>query len=127
MGTVADMRWRSAGVQAGRAVLYLLTFIHLVLPWTPVNQSDSASVLVGGMMIGIAFLALALWSRRSPIPALSIGAVLFLSVEIVADATGASPWSEGWPVKLVLAAVFVWAFLAVWIPRTKPTQAAPDG
>ena len=124
MGTVADMRWRSAGVQAGRAVLYLLTFIHLVLPWTPVNQNDSASVLVGGMIIGVGFLALALWSRRSPGPALSIGAVMFLAVETVADATGASPWSESWPVKLALGGVFVWALLALWIPQSKPTKSA---
>ena len=118
------MQWRSAGVRAGRLVLYLLSFIHLVLPWTPVNQNDSTSVLVGGMIIGIGFLALALWSRRNPGPAFGIGAVLFLIVETVAAATGASPWSGGWPVKLALGGVFVWALLALWVPQSKQTEAA---
>jgi len=110
------MSWRSVGFGIGRGLLYLLVFIHLVLPWTPANQSDDAAILVGALVIGFGFLAIAIWSRRNPRSAFTAGATLFLLVETVADATGASPWAEGWPIKLTLSLLFAYALAAAWIP-----------
>jgi hypothetical protein len=110
------MSWRSVGVGVGRGLLVLLTVIHLVLPWTPANNSDDGVILVGALVIGGGFLATAVWSRRNPRPALTVGAILFLAVETVAAATGASPWEEGWPIKLTLSLLFAFALAAVWLP-----------
>jgi len=110
------------GITVGRGLLYLLVFIHLVLPWTPANQSDDGTIVVGALLIGIGFLAIAIWSRGNPRAALTAGAVLFLIVETVAATTGASPWSDGWPIKLGLSALFVYSLAAVWSSTPENTR-----
>jgi hypothetical protein len=102
------------GIGVGKGLLYLLVFIHLILPWTPANQSDEDTIVVGALLIGIGFLAIAIWSRTNPRSALTAGAVLFLIVETVAAATGASPWSDGWPIKLTLSGLFAYSLAAAW-------------
>ena len=114
--------WRSTGIRVGRGLLYLLVFIHLVLPWTPANQSDEGTILVGAILIGAGFLGLAIWSRRNPRLALTAGAVLFAIVETVAALTGASPLSEGWPIKLTLSGLFVYAVAAAWSTTAERTR-----
>ena len=100
----------------------MLVFIHLVLPWTPANQSDDDTIVVGALLIGIGFLAIAIWSRSNPRSALTAGTVLFLVVETVAAATGASPWSDGWPIKLGLSGLFTYSLAAVWSPTPQNTR-----
>ena len=111
------MSWQSIGFGVGRGLLYLLVFIHLVLPWTPANRSDENTILIGALTIGVGFLVISVWSHRNPRPAFTAGAVLFLVVEVVADATDASPWSEGWPIKLALSLLFAYAMAAAWTPE----------
>ena len=101
-------------IGVGKGLLYLLVFIHLALPWTPANQSEDDTIVVGALLIGIGFLAIAIWSRRNPRAALTAGAVLFLIVETVAAMTGASPWSEGWLIKLALSGLFAYSLVAAW-------------
>ena len=116
------MSWRSIGISVGRGLLYLLVFIHLVLPWTPANQSDDDTIVVGALLIGVGFLAIAIWSRRNPRPALTAGAALFLIVETIAAATGASPWSDGWPIKLALSGLLAYSLAAAWSSTPEKTR-----
>ncbi len=92
----------------------MLVFIHLVLSWTPANQSDTATILVGALLIGVGFVGMAIWSRQNPRLALTAVAVLFVIVETVAALTGASPWLDGWRIKLTLSGLFVYSLAAVW-------------
>ena len=88
----------------GHGTLFLLAFIHLVLPFTVVNSHPETRIKVAALVLGVAFLALAIAAFRRPYPALLIGLCVFLAVCAVAALGGSSPLSEGWPVKLLFVA-----------------------
>ena len=104
------MRWLK---RTGPGTLFLLAFIHLVLPFTAVNSHPEARIKIAATILGVSFLALAIAAFRRPIPALLIGLGLFLAVCVVAALGGSSPLSEGWPIKLLFVATLsssAWVF-----------------
>lgn len=95
--------WEVNSIRLGRVVLFLLVFIHLVLPFTSINRHPELQILVGSLVLGILFLALAIQSFSKPYPFLAYGLALLLFVYVLSAATGASPPEEGFVVKTVFA------------------------
>ena len=50
-----ELRW-STGIGIGKGLLYLLVFIHLILPWMPADQSDEDTIVVGALDLRSRFL-----------------------------------------------------------------------
>ena len=94
-------------VKLARGVLFLLVFIHWVLPFTPVNQHPEITIKIGSLVLGAAFLFLAIRSIASPRLYFLLGLALLVAVYIVSATTGASPLREGLVVKVVFAAALV--------------------
>ena len=90
-------------IKLGRGVLFVLMFIHFVLPFTPVNQHPELQIRVGSLILGIAFLFFAIRSFSAPFVYLLFGLILLVSVYAVSAATGASPMEEGLIVKIVFS------------------------
>lgn len=93
-------RWGSMGATA---VLWCLVLIHSILPFTPVNQHDELRIKVASIFLNVAFLAMIFWARRRRRAALTAALALLLVVYIVSALGGASPFEEGWFVKIVFA------------------------
>ena len=104
----------SLGLQrAGHAILFLLAFIHLVLPFTVANSHPELRIKVAAVILGIAFLSLAVAGFRYRYPATVLGLVLFVGVCITAALGGSSPLAEGWPIKLLFLASLAGSALAL--------------
>ena len=88
-----------------RSAIVVLTLLHLIGPYTPINNSDASQIVVGAMIIGGGFAGLFVWSFSRPRRAALGALVLFLAVVAISAATDASPLTEGLPVKIVLAAM----------------------
>ena len=93
----------------GRMVLAGLVLIHLTLPFTPLNPHPQLRIRVASLILALLFGLLTWRSRSAPRAAFAIGVVLLMGVYAVSASTGASPLTEGWLVKLVFAAVLLWA------------------
>ena len=94
-------------VKLAQGVLFLLVFIHWVLPFTPANQHSELTILVGSLILGGAFLFLGVRSIKSSFVYLLSGLILLLIVYAVSAATGASPLSEGSVVKVLFTALLL--------------------
>lgn len=57
------MRWLK---QTGHGTLFLLAFIHLVLPFTAANSHPEARIKVAATILGVSFLALTIVAFRAP-------------------------------------------------------------
>ena len=104
-----------------RVAIAVLTLLHLVGPYTPINNSDASQIVIGAMIIGAGFVGLFLWSFFRPRRAALFALALFVAVVAISAATDASPLLEGLPVKILLAAM-----LAVGSVYADSTRQAPD-
>ena len=95
-----------------RAVLYLLVFIHVVLPFTPVNPHPELHIKAAGVLIGALFAGLAFRSHRHPFSAFLAAGVALSLVIALSAATDRSPIQEGWAVKLLLVSGLTWGAFA---------------
>ena len=95
----------------GRTTLFLLTVIHLILPFTPANQHEGKQIIIGAMVIGIIFLFFTIRSFRHPYRFSFYGLIFFWVVNFTAAAMEASPLSEGWVVKLIFSITLILASL----------------
>ena len=105
---------------AGGLGLWLLAFIHLVLPFTPANPHPETHIRIGAAVIGLLFLALAILALRTPRRAAGAGLLFFLAVSSVAAFTERSPLEEGLPVKIFLVVV-----LTLGLRSSAPTHHPP--
>ena len=86
----------------GRLVLFTLAAVHFVLPFTPLNPYPGARIVIASLLLGTAFLTLAISSYREPPRAFWGGFALLAIVIVVSSWTGVSPAEEAWPLKLAL-------------------------
>ena len=105
------MKTRAAARFAGTVSLWLLTFVHLVLPFTPANPHPEIHIKIGAVLIGSVFLSLAILSRRVPRAAAGAGLLFFVLVSSAAAATQRSPIEEGLAVKLFFALTLLLGFV----------------
>ncbi len=63
-------------VSIGRVVLFLLVGIHWILPFTPVNPHEEARIVIASVVLGAAFLTLALRSYRHPTRSFALAGAL---------------------------------------------------
>lgn len=107
LGIFADMLilLQKIAINLARGVLFLLVFIHFILPFTPANPHPELQIKIGSLILGTFFLALGVWSLKSPFSGLGIGLLLLLLVYFVSSTTGASPITEGLPVKVVFVVI----------------------
>ena len=94
----------SVGVIYARTVLLALVAIHFVLPFTPVNPHPELRIKVASLILGALFLLLGHASFRRPFFAFAVALTLLLVVYMVSALSGASPITEGLPVKIIFAA-----------------------
>ncbi len=104
-------------IVGGRTVLILLTIIHLILPFTPVNEHEGSQIIVGALIIGSLFLWLTICSFQNPHRNFLRGLLLFWGVNVLAALTGASPLSEGWGVKLVFSLILIFGAIKKQFPK----------
>jgi hypothetical protein len=83
--------------------LYGLVAIHLALPFTWANTHPEQRIIWASLLLGTVFLTLALWSLQNPCVAFACSLALLLAVYGVSHLGGASPITEGWPIKLLFA------------------------
>ncbi len=105
-------RGSRSSVLVAQTVLLALTFIHLILPLTPVNTHPELRIRVVAVFLGLVFFVLFGLSFRAPRAAFGGGLTLFVLVSIVAAVSGASPATEGLGVKLLCAGGLGWGTLA---------------
>jgi len=89
------------GRYLARGVLFLLVFIHWILPFTPVNQNPEARIVVASIILGASFLFIGIKSVARPGRYFAIGLILLLAVYVISDLSGASPLAEGIVVKVL--------------------------
>ncbi len=92
----------------GRVVLFLLVGIHWILPFTPVNPHDEMPIVIASLVLGAAFLTLALRSYSRGTWSFVLAGVLLTIVITVGALTGASPVGEGAVVKVLILSGLVW-------------------
>lgn len=101
---IMKIQWQPQIILA-RGVLSILVLIHMILPFTPINQHPELRIKIGSIVLGVLFLILALRSLTKPHSSLIFGFVLLIAVYFVSAMTGASPVNEGLGVKIVFAAL----------------------
>ena len=92
----------------GRVVLFLLVGIHWILPFTPVNPHEELRIVIASLVLGAAFLTLALRSYRQPIGSFTLAGALLTVVIAVSALTGASPVRKGAVVKVLFLLGLGW-------------------
>ena len=107
-----------------RIAIAVLTLLHLVGPFTPINRSDSGQIVVGAMIIGAGFAGLFVWSFVKPRAASRAALGLFIGVVALSAVTGASPVLEGLPVKVALAAALLFGSLTADMSAREGPSAA---
>lgn len=100
------MNMLKIGQYLARGVLFLLVFIHWVLPFTPANQHSELRIIFASAILGTAFLAIAIKSIRQPGRYFTAGLLLLLIVYAISALSGASPLKEGLVIK-VLFVIFI--------------------
>jgi hypothetical protein len=95
------------GRYLARGVLFLLVFIHWILPFTPVNQHSEPRVIVASIILGAAFLLIGIKSISQPVRYFTIGLVLLLIVYAISSLSGASPIAEGLAVKVLFVLLLI--------------------
>ena len=78
-------------------------FIHLVLPFTSVNQHPEVRIKIASLILGVVFLWFGLRSFGNPLRYFSAGLTLLISVYLISAVSGASPVSEGVVPKIIFA------------------------
>ena len=96
------------GILTARAVIFILVFIHLILPYTPVNRHEGIQIPIGAGVIGVWFLVLALKSYRYPRKYFIFALAFFWGVTLLAAVTRASPIMEGIVIKLLFSFGLLW-------------------
>ena len=104
-------RW---GPPWARIVLFLLVAIHGVLPFTPVNVHPGRRIVVASVILGGAFLYLAISSWAHAARSFWGGFALLAFVVVLSSVTGTSPVEDGWALKLGF--LLVLAFGALTAP-----------
>ncbi len=94
-----------------RITLFVLTTIHLILPFTPVNRHEEPRIKIAAAILGLVFLALTVVSVQRPLVAFAAGLALFTATVIVGSVGGASPLEEGWVVRLLFFALLSYGCL----------------
>ena len=95
------------GRYLARGVLFLLVFIHWILPFTPVNENPEARIIVASIILGASFLWIGIKSVARPGRYFAIGLILLLAVYAISDLSGASPLAEGIVVKVLFVLFLV--------------------
>ena len=95
-------------MRIGRVVLFLLVGIHWILPFTPVNPHEELRIVIASLVLGAAFLTLALRSYKQPIGSFTLAGALLTVVIAVSALTGASPVREGAVVKVLFLLGLGW-------------------
>ena len=95
-------------MNVGRVVLFLLVVIHWILPFTPVNPHEEGRIVIASLVLGAAFLTLALRSYRHATGSFTLAGVLLTIVIAVSALTGASPVGEGAAVKVLFLSGLGW-------------------
>ncbi len=103
-----------------RVVLNPLVFIHLILPFTPVDQHEETGIVVVSMCLGMAFLWLSRWSHQRGRRVFATGGALLTCVIALSHATGASPIAEGWPVTLVFLTGLAYGIWSLPVKTNRP-------
>ena len=98
---IGDMRFLSTSRYLARGVLFLLVFIHWILPFTPVNQNPETRIMIASIILGASFLWIGIKSVARPGRYFAIGLILLLAVYAISDLSGASPLAEGIVVKVL--------------------------
>ena len=76
--------------------------------FTPVNPHEELRIVVASLVLGAAFLTLALWSYRHALRSFVLAGALLTVVITVSALTGASPAREGAVVKVLFLAGLGW-------------------
>ena len=95
-------------MRIGRVVLFLLVGIPWTLPFTPVNPHEEMRIVIASLVLGAAFLTLALRSYRQPLGSFMLAGALLTVVIAVSALTGASPVREGIAVKALFLSGLGW-------------------
>jgi len=98
-----------------RGVLFLLVFIHWILPFTPVNQNPEARIVIASIILGASFLFIGIKSVARPSRYFAIGLILLLAVYVISDLSGASPLAEGIVVKVLFVLFLILGIIAARI------------
>ncbi len=98
---IGNMSALRVGGYLARGVLFLLVFIHWILPFTPVNQNPEARIVVASIILGASFLFIGIKSIARPGRYFAIGLILLLAIYVISDLSGASPLAEGIVVKVL--------------------------
>ena len=88
-------------MRIGRVVLFLLVGIHWILPFTPVNPHEEVRIVIASLLLGGAFLTLAVRSFNDPAKSFTLAGALLSVVITVSALTGASSVGEGAVVKVL--------------------------
>ncbi len=86
----------------------MLVGIHWILPLTPVNPHEELRIVIASLVLGAAFLTLALRSYKQPIGSFTLAGALLTVVIAVSALTGASSLREGIVVKVLFLSGLGW-------------------
>ena len=92
----------------GRVVLLLLVGIHWILPFTPANPHEEMRIVIASLVLGAAFLTLALQSYSHATRSFVLTGALLTVVITVGALTGASHVVEGAGVKVLFLSGLGW-------------------
>lgn len=99
-------------IYLARGVLFLLVFIHWILPFTPANRHSSSRITIASLILGALFLGIGIKSISYPSRYFTIGLVLLLTVYVISALSGASPIAEGLIVKILFALFLILGIIA---------------
>ena len=109
---IEDMAFLSIGRYLARSVLFVLVFIHWILPFTLVNQNPETQIIIGSIILGGSFLWIGIKSLARPSRYFTIGLILLLAVYAISDLSGASPLAEGIVVKVIFVLFLIFGILS---------------
>ena len=104
-----------------KGVLFVLVLIHFILPFTPANPHPELRIKIASLVLGSLFLTLGIRSLTRPRSNLIAGLVLLLIVYAVSAVSGASPITEGWPIKIMFACLLAAGIVSVHNQTNVPT------
>jgi hypothetical protein len=101
------------GRYLARGVLFLLVFIHWILPFSPANQHSELRIIVASIILGAVFLVIGIKSISRPGRYFTLGLILLLFVYALSALSEASPIAEGIVVKLLFVLFLIFGIVSV--------------